>query len=55
MAVARTGGTVEGVRGRPHEIVRLGLNYDNMAPGLSQFIHDAILADCHRGTRSAAR
>ncbi|WP_369123234.1 TipAS antibiotic-recognition domain-containing protein [Nocardia nova] len=34
---------------------RLGLNYDDMAPGLSQYIHDAILANCRRGTRSAAR
>ncbi|WP_063002417.1 MerR family transcriptional regulator [Nocardia mikamii] len=34
---------------------RLGLNYDDMAPGLSQYIHDAILANCRRGTRSAGR
>ncbi|WP_433655659.1 MerR family transcriptional regulator [Nocardia sp. CA-128927] len=27
---------------------RSGLNYDDMAPGLSQYIHDAILANCHR-------
>ncbi|WP_040810443.1 MerR family transcriptional regulator [Nocardia concava] len=29
---------------------RLGLNYDDMAPGLSQYIHDAILANSHRNT-----
>ncbi|KZM71897.1 hypothetical protein AWN90_37195 [Nocardia terpenica] len=27
---------------------RLGLNYDDMAAGLSQYIHDAILANCRR-------
>ncbi|MFB8277449.1 MerR family transcriptional regulator [Nocardia colli] len=27
---------------------RLGLNYDDMAPGLSQYIHDAIVANCAR-------
>jgi len=25
---------------------RLGRNYDDMAPGLSQYIHDAIIANC---------
>lgn len=29
---------------------RSGLNYDDMAPGLSQYIHDAILANCDRHT-----
>jgi MerR family transcriptional regulator, thiopeptide resistance regulator len=28
---------------------RLGRNYDDMAPGLSQYIHDAIIANCQRG------
>jgi DNA-binding transcriptional MerR regulator len=27
---------------------RLGRNYDDMAPGLSQYIHDAIIANCER-------
>lgn len=27
---------------------RLGRNYDDMAPGLSRYIHDAILANCQR-------
>ncbi|MBF6169960.1 MerR family transcriptional regulator [Nocardia blacklockiae] len=27
---------------------RLGRNYDDMAPGLSQYIHDAIVANCDR-------
>ncbi|MFE9579926.1 MerR family transcriptional regulator [Nocardia sp. NPDC006044] len=27
---------------------RLGRNYDDMAPGLSQYIHDAIAANCRR-------
>lgn len=31
---------------------RLGRNYDDMAPGLSQYIHDAIMANCQRATAS---
>jgi MerR family transcriptional regulator, thiopeptide resistance regulator len=27
---------------------RIGRNYDDMAPGLSQYIHDAIIANCQR-------
>lgn len=27
---------------------RSGRNYDDMAPGLSQYVHDAILANCQR-------
>jgi DNA-binding transcriptional MerR regulator len=27
---------------------RLGRNYDDMAPGLSQYVHDAIIANCQR-------
>ena len=30
---------------------RLGRNYDDMAPGLSQYIHDAILANAQRASR----
>jgi DNA-binding transcriptional MerR regulator len=31
---------------------KLGLNYDEMAPGLSQYVHDAILANCRRASMS---
>jgi DNA-binding transcriptional MerR regulator len=31
---------------------RLGRNYDDMAPGLSQYIHDAIIANCQRTAAS---
>lgn len=27
---------------------RSGRNYDDMAPGLSQYVHDAIVANCER-------
>ena len=27
---------------------RIGRNYDDMAPGLSQYVHDAIIANCQR-------
>lgn len=30
---------------------RLGRNYDDMAPGMSQYIHDAIIANCQRAAR----
>ncbi|WP_405165207.1 MerR family transcriptional regulator [Nocardia sp. NBC_01499] len=33
---------------------RSGLNYDDMAPGLSQYIHDAILANCRRHESDSA-
>jgi hypothetical protein len=27
---------------------RRGRNYDDMVPGLSQYVHDAIVANCER-------
>jgi len=33
---------------------RSGLNYDDMVPGLSQYVYDAILANCDRGGRAQA-
>lgn len=29
---------------------RSGRNYDDMAPGLSQYVHDAVVANCGRGS-----
>jgi DNA-binding transcriptional MerR regulator len=33
---------------------RSGRNYDEMVPGLSQYVHDAIVANCERSGSSAA-
>jgi DNA-binding transcriptional MerR regulator len=34
---------------------RSGRNYDDMAPGLSQYVHDAIMANCDRVTGLISR
>ncbi|MEV0824967.1 MerR family transcriptional regulator [Nonomuraea rubra] len=34
---------------------RIGRNYDDMAPGLSRYVHDAIMANADRGDRAPSQ
>ncbi|MGW3347054.1 MerR family transcriptional regulator [Nonomuraea rubra] len=34
---------------------RIGRNYDDMAPGLSRYVHDAIMANADRGDRARSQ